>query len=659
MRALVLLACLTGSGLAADPPKKNTFGDPLPEGALLRFGTVRARAPISSFGIQKDGTVVTVSGASDGVAVRVWEPTARDPKPPRLLPLDEPLSWGLPQVSADGHYVAAGTKNKLIVWDAETAKRVAAFEIDRLKDFTFAPNGKSLVAATETDTEHPNTELHLCDIATGKTRKADDHKGSKVFPLVFSGDGKRLVAVANAELCVWDTATGKRLASNYPNGYPYLARPITNRTGDTVICWNLDTRKLVALDALTAKPRPEVKLPPKGTWAVFTADDKVLLVGQTSRALLWDHSAGQALRAFPGPAGADNVLTPAPARISGDGKLLAFANLSLLMRWNGETGAPLFAEQNVGHVEHVKGITASPDGKRIATCGYDNRLIVWDATTGKEVWRAESLWARNANADFSPDGKFLYAAGPKPHEAVKYDAATGKAVLTFSVDRYKGAMEWLSFESLRLAPDGKALFAVSDAIELRPVLVAWDTATGNKLSARMIEFSNNASALAVSPDGEHVAAMFPDSGVFAVGAPKKSLLKDANDGVGLESSGAFSNDGKWLVQAGASRSGTGDAVAVVSTANWKVVCRVPTRVSAGAAVSEDGKTLAVADGEDVILYEVATAKKLGAVRMPPGAWASRGPHRVTALRFTADGTKLITGHADTTALVWPVPARAK
>jgi hypothetical protein len=43
--------------------------------------------------------------------------------------------------------------------------------------------------------------------------------------------------------------------------------------------------------------------------------------------------------------------------------------------------------------------------------------------------------------------------------------------------------------------------------------------------------------------------------------------------------------------------------------------------------------------------------------VPAGEWEKARYGLTHVLHFTPDGTKLITGHADTTALVWPVPPR--
>src|SRR5579863_2164156 len=94
---LLLLMFLPLSVRAADPPKraKDLFGDPLPEGAIMRLGTTRLRATIESFGILADGTVVTIG---PGNAVSSWNPNEDECDITIPLPLAGPEGQSRPQV---------------------------------------------------------------------------------------------------------------------------------------------------------------------------------------------------------------------------------------------------------------------------------------------------------------------------------------------------------------------------------------------------------------------------------------------------------------------------------------------------------------------------------------------------------------------------------
>ncbi len=655
MRAVVLLVCVCGSALAADPPEKDAFGDPLPEGALLRLGTVRGPAPITSFGIQKDGTVVSVSDGGAGIELRRWKTDAPSAAAPVLLPLADGSRGSTAQVSADGKYVAGVAKSKLAVWDGATAKPVATFEIESARDFAFAPSGTVLAAATGGDFTRRNADIYLCDVATGKARKTATVAGSFGIALAFSGDGKRLVALSSTELLVLDATSGKQLAKSAAP-QRVLPRWALNRDGDLLLTREVESDVLVALDPLTGKPRDSVKLP-KGRWAAFTADDKALLVGEAARVVLWDPRDGKELRSFPIAENGKGTSATISARFAPDGKALVGSTGSRLIWWNTETGKRLFAEHDAGHTAAVGSIGVSANGRLFATRGWDHCAIVWDAATGKELWRTDTQPSLATHLDFSPDSKFVYTVGPKANEVTQRDAATGKAVRAFAAPLPNGGRGEPRIERARLAPDGKTLFtSVHDASRQKRAQIGWDTTTGKATSDRPFE-ARPLGEIEIAPNGQHFVPGF--RGIFAFSAPKVDLLAGAERSLSAAAHTEFSDDGKWLVQVGSSGIGKAReyAATVVSTANWKVVCRVPTSAGGRAALSPDGTTLAVVTGDDVTFYDVATEKKFGGFRSPAGAWAGDRSRGVRVLRFTADGTKLITADIDTTALVWPVPAR--
>lgn len=663
MRTLLALGVLFGfdfPAFAADPPAKvDRYGDPLPAGALMRLGTLRNRAPITGFGIKKDGTVVTAGPAAE---VRLWSPVEDRSDTPLPLPLKGPTtSNNYPQVSPDGKYVAACSTEKVFVWETPAdakakPKELAAFELARPRLFRFSPDGTKLAVATESGT------AHICDPKTGGITHLDGTV--RYFEGIhFSGDGKRLGASADSEFMLWDTATGKQLAKYRTNGRMSSSFAL-NHTGDTLAA-RMDyagpRSEFRFTDPLTGKKRDGLTGPADTSWVSYAPDGKTLIVGDPYSIRWWDPVAGKLIRRFDGIGSESYALQYSPARFTPDGKTLVFQTGHALLRWDATTGKPLFPEQDTGHCGYVNGIGISPDGKRIATRGMDNRVCVWDAATGKQLCHAPAYWTNSPSIDFSPDGKFLCVGGPKWGEVTTVDAATGKALRTFVTDPKEPKQA--NVYCTRLSKDGKTVYALTGPYTANDpsFVTAWDAATGERVKATRLT-SGAMMGGELSPDGQYAATGdIGRGGVVSVAASEKNLL----EGAGLRGSsflpGDFSVDGKWLTQINMEQAEGGwkYSAVVISTLTWRGVAVIPLTGNGKAALAPDGRTLAVAVGESLEFYDCATTKSLGSYRVPANEWTRILTGVTHALRFTPDGKKLITGHKDTTALVWPVPPLAK
>ena len=290
-----------------------------------------------------------------------------------------------------------------------------------------------------------------------------------------------------------------------------------------------------------------------------------------------------------------------------------------------------------------------PMAKRIATRGMDRRVCVWDAVTGKELAHAPAEWTNSPTIDFSPDGKFLFIGGPEWDEVTKLDAATGKAAAKYTTDP-KGPKQ-AHVHSVRVSKDGKTVYGLSGPYSASDpgFVTTWDANTGER--KRATELPARGFGGELSPGAEYVSIEDPGfGGVFAIGGSKKNLLEETKlRGVSL--SGHFSDDGKWYTQVSMERAEGGwtQSAAVISTLNWGVACTIPLGKGRRAAISPDGATLAVVEGEKLEFYDTRTTRALGNFRVPTNGWEKALFGYVTVLRFTPDGTKLITGHADTTA----------
>ena len=76
--------------------------------------------------------------------------------------------------------------------------------------------------------------------------------------------------------------------------------------------------------------------------------------------------------------------------------------------WNVADGTLI--RQFAGHRDILYDAELSPDGKRLATCGYDKQIEVWDAESGKLLRTLEGHTGAIYDVAFSPDGRFLVSA---------------------------------------------------------------------------------------------------------------------------------------------------------------------------------------------------------------------------------------------------------
>ena len=96
--------------------------------------------------------------------------------------------------------------------------------------------------------------------------------------------------------------------------------------------------------------------------------------------------------------------------------------------WNTADGAPL--RSIVGHRDALYAAALSPDGKLIATGGYDQEIKLWDSATGQETRTIAGHNGAVYDLAFSPNGKLLDSASAD--RTVKlWDVATGQRLDTF------------------------------------------------------------------------------------------------------------------------------------------------------------------------------------------------------------------------------------
>jgi WD40 repeat protein len=631
---LLLPALLAGPAFAAEAgPRLDAFGDPLPERAVARIGTLRLRQPSSVVAVafSPDGKLLATWGLYDDV--RLWD--ALTGKELRRLPFQ--LGWWAFELafSPDGRtLVAGGHQCPLVVWDVATGReaRRLGSEDDVPKRPCFSPDGKLLAASGKGGVRLWQTD--------GWKELAPLPTDARAVEVAFADGGRLSVADEKGQFSVWELGARRRrvVRTGPPWGDVHSALSPDGRRFAVAAVGAL---RVAVLDASTGEERcrcEPVGNGPRPESLCFSPDGKVLAVAVAwAPVQLFDADTGKEL---PRLAGAQVGLFAALA-FSPDGTRLAVGSGHGVRLWDLATGKELLASPEVWH--SVGTVAFSPDGKRLAFA-EEARLHVHDATTRRPVWRGEPEGALSGLA-FAPDGKTLAAFGPRV--ARLHDAATGR-LLSSCPELEDRIMPGL------LLPDLTAAVSMEMGLETSrgptPEVRVWDVFTG-KERLKFRHGRNFVQAACVSPDGRFLALGFYEGPVrlFHLGTGAEAAVFAATSPAwqGLR----FTPDGRALASA--------ESAGLVrllesATGAQRLSIRAEEDGAVGLAFSPGGGVLATwprgRDGRrasfPVRLWDALTGRELGRLD------GHRG--RVNQAAFAPDGKTLATAGDDTTVLIWDI-----
>jgi len=294
------------------------------------------------------------------------------------------------------------------------------------------------------------------------------------------------------------------------------------------------------------------------------------------------------------------------------------------------------------HPETVRGVSFSPDGKRIASGCGDRIVRIWNASDGKQMLALKGHRLCVTVVRFSPDGKWIASGGSDGTVRI-WDAATGRQL--------RSIVEGTQIRDVAFSADGKRIASVS--VHDRTVTV-WNIASGK------ISFSLTGprewqwiDSVAFSPDGKWLATGSYNGTIQLSDALTGRELRTVATRLGVFRGLAFSPDSKQLAA-----SGSGLTLWRVDTGQQIARFTIPGNVF-DVSFSPDGKRIAACTSEaHAAEWDIASGREtlsLAVHHDVPTFWVKDNHiNYVYNVVYRLDGKQLATCSSDGEVRVWSV-----
>lgn len=614
MQSHLLPTLITATAAARD-----RYGDPLPERATQRLGTLRMRYPggIGDLNYLPDGRAVIASGQN----IEIWNTATGELQATHKVSESSVVSV---EPRRDGQSLLLGdSAGSVLEWDLAQRKVVRTWKTGqaRLTAAHYSPDEQRVLTTGST----PPT-LKEWDLATGRELAAITGKMHAFLEGIYAPDGKTAFVDGSAGsgevLAHYDLATGKLLHAWLKDYYTHGRSIVLSEDGQRLLVGSRHKATEWAIDGF--KPLKEYS-GHHGHAVVSVAycrqSDELLTGSRDGSIRRWNRQEGKVLARWFAHQGHVTRI-----RVSPDGQWVLSYGTGTLAECSMADGSPRIAWER--HDQPVQAVALLPDGRVVSGSG-DGTVRLWDAATGRSPLTIPGANLGAYALAASADGQRI-AAGCKDGIVREFAVADGKLLR-----ERKGHLGYI--RALVYTPNGDRLLSSADDGSVR----VWSEASDEPV--QILEgHRGGVLAVAVSADSRFALSGGRDGTVrhWDLGAGKELRVMEGHRGwvEAVAFAGPHALSGardrrvlRWDL-------GTGKQAGEMTHAG---------RVRA-LAVTPDGRHVCAGGDDSTIgLWEIASGERLATFT---GHLAA-----VNAVAVTGDGQRLVTASDDTTLLVWNLP----